>query len=65
MTEATAQGRSVCKSDANKMGVLQLFCSIVCEQIKGAPNMYICLVLRKFKPFIHMSGTLVLVFFTW
>ena len=31
------------KSDTNQMGVLQLFCSIVHEWIKGAPNL--CLVL--------------------
>ena len=35
--EDAARGRSVYKSDTNRMGVLQLLCSIVREQIKGAP----------------------------
>ena len=33
-----ARGRSVYKSDTNRMGVLQLLCIIVRERIKGAPS---------------------------
>ena len=38
MYKHDAQGRSVYKSDTNRMGVLQLLCSIVRERIKGTPS---------------------------
>ena len=38
--EGAARWRSVYKLDTNRMGVLQLLCSIVREHIKGAPSFY-------------------------